>query len=189
MKILIAILLSYLLGSISFAYLLGRLKGIDMKSQGSGNLGAKNALQVMGKKEALVVLIGDVGKGSLVVYLSSLIDQNELVIYLSAIAVVTGHIFSIFLNFTGGKGLATVAGTLLVISPLILIIEISIGLSAVFLTKKNIYLSAIIMIVFFPLAVYAVKGYGIAFFFGIVLMILTLFSHRKHIVEIFSGSK
>lgn len=96
--------LSYLIGSINFAYLVAKYKKLDISSSGSGNPGTSNVMRTIGKKYAAIVLIGDVLKGFLPIFL---FDENLL---LCGFAAVIGHIYPIFYKFKGGKGVATYIG-------------------------------------------------------------------------------
>ncbi|PMP92679.1 MAG: acyl-phosphate glycerol 3-phosphate acyltransferase, partial [Desulfurella sp.] len=111
---------SFLIGSIPSGYLIGKTKGIDLKSTGSGNIGASNAYRVLGKKEALLTLLFDMAKGFIVVLCVEKIPfaQNlkEILVPVSIVSVVLGHDFSIFLKFKGGKGVATTYGSILIYS-------------------------------------------------------------------------
>ena len=100
------IILSYFLGSINFAYITARIKGIDISSSGSGNPGTSNVLRTLGKGSAAIVLIGDLLKGAIpVIFFSE--DQYFL---LYGVAAVLGHIYPVFYKFKGGKGVATYLG-------------------------------------------------------------------------------
>ena len=113
----IALVISYLIGSFPSGYLAGRfLKGIDLREKGSGSTGATNVLRHIGKGPALIVLLIDIGKGIAAVYLAKALlfnDALEVVLGLSALA---GHIWPIWLNWKGGKAVATGLGMLLGIS-------------------------------------------------------------------------
>jgi glycerol-3-phosphate acyltransferase PlsY len=102
--------LSYLLGSIPSAYLLGRIYGIDMRQAGSGNIGTMNTRATLGWKPAVLVLVLDLAKGMLAVYMASIAGANLM---LAGSMAVLGHIYPLWLNFRGGKGLATGAGALI----------------------------------------------------------------------------
>ena len=100
------VILSYLLGSINFAYITARMKGIDISSEGSGNPGTSNVLRTLGKGSAAIVLFGDLLKGAIpIVFFYQ--DQYFLVYGLAA---VVGHIYPVFYRFKGGKGVATYVG-------------------------------------------------------------------------------
>ena len=104
--------LSYLIGSINFAYLVAKYKKLDISSSGSGNPGTSNVMRTIGKKYAVIVLIGDVLKGFLPIFL---FDENLL---LCGFAAVIGHIYPIFYKFKGGKGVATYVGVYIAFSTL-----------------------------------------------------------------------
>ena len=105
------IILSYFLGSINFAYITARIKGIDISSSGSGNPGTSNVLRTLGKGSAAIVLIGDLLKGAIpVIFFSE--DQYFL---LYGVAAVLGHIYPVFYKFKGGKGVATYLGVYIAI--------------------------------------------------------------------------
>ena len=100
------IILSYFLGSINFAYIMAKVKGIDIASSGSGNPGTSNALRTLGKGSAVIVLVGDLLKGALPIIF--FYEDQYFLIY--GVAAVLGHIYPIFYKFKGGKGVATYLG-------------------------------------------------------------------------------
>lgn len=126
-KMVSGLIVSYLIGSIPFAYLLGRItRGIDLRQYGSGNLGATNAFRVLGKGTGTTVLILDILKGTLAVlcaksffYSDNSGISEHLFLCLAAVAVVCGHNWTIFLRFKGGKGVATSLGVLIAFSILV----------------------------------------------------------------------
>ena len=102
----LVVIVSYLLGSINFAYITARIKGIDISSEGSGNPGTSNVLRTLGKGSAAIVLLGDLLKGAIpIIFFYQ--DQYFLVYGLAA---VVGHIYPVFYKFKGGKGVATYLG-------------------------------------------------------------------------------
>jgi glycerol-3-phosphate acyltransferase PlsY len=120
MQIALAVLAAYLLGSVPFAMVSSRIFGLaDPRSYGSGNPGATNVLRSGNKKAALVTLIGDALKGWAAVFIASQLGLSDTVVGLVALAVFFGHLFPIFLKFKGGKGVATAAGVLLALDPLL----------------------------------------------------------------------
>ena len=106
------IALSYLIGSLNFAYIVAKYKKLDISSSGSGNPGTSNVMRTIGKRYAAIVLIGDVLKGFLPIYL---FDENLL---LCGLAALVGHIYPIFYKFKGGKGVATYVGMYIAFSTL-----------------------------------------------------------------------
>ncbi len=116
-----ALLLSYLAGGIPFGLLFSRMAGKDVRQEGSGNIGATNVNRVLGKKLGILTLLCDVVKGFLPVFVASLIlpmgDNWELFVGLCGLVAVLGHMFSPYLGFAGGKGVATALGVFLFFSP------------------------------------------------------------------------
>ena len=120
MQTALAIVAAYLLGSVPFAMISSRIFGLaDPRSYGSGNPGATNVLRSGNKKAALVTLIGDALKGWVAVFVAQKMGFSDNVIGLVALAVFFGHLFPVFLRFRGGKGVATAAGVLFALDPLL----------------------------------------------------------------------
>ena len=114
----LGIVVGYLLGSIPSAYILGRLvKGVDIRTAGTGNVGALNVYQEVGPAAAVAVLVADVSKGVVAVLLPSWIGAPGWASYASAFSVVAGHTWPVFLSFHGGKGAATIFGVGLALAP------------------------------------------------------------------------
>lgn len=116
MNPLVAFLISYLIGSIPTAYIIGKIYGIDIRDYGSGNMGATNVYRILGKKPGIITFIIDLAKGFIPTYLAMNLFQNPLVIIGCGFFSVIGHIFTVFLNFKGGKGVATSTGVFLAIA-------------------------------------------------------------------------
>ncbi|MDN5247699.1 MAG: glycerol-3-phosphate 1-O-acyltransferase PlsY [Wolbachia endosymbiont of Tyrophagus putrescentiae] len=113
----IVLILSYVLGSIPFSLIITKLKGIDLRSVGSGNIGATNVFRTGNKCLAALALLLDSLKGFIAVYISQQFFHNEsFYIYISAVLAVLGHMFPIWLKFKGGKGVATTLGVLLALN-------------------------------------------------------------------------
>ena len=112
-KILITVIISYLVGSISPAILLGKAGGINIKKEGSGNAGTTNVLRVMGGKAALITLCVDILKGVLPAVIFASVFSGDVYGYLACIAAFVGHVFPIYFGFKGGKGVAVAFGGLL----------------------------------------------------------------------------
>lgn len=117
-----AVLAAYLLGSIPFAVVVSRCYGLaDPRSYGSKNPGATNVLRSGNKQAAILTLLGDAMKGVLAVALAEALRLSPLVVGLVAIAVFAGHLYPVFLRFKGGKGVATAAGVILALDPILAI--------------------------------------------------------------------
>ena len=134
------LVLSYILGSIPFGVIIGKkLKGIDIREHGSKNIGSTNAIRVLGKPVGYLVFLCDVFKGMAIIILVKILESCELWIspidylYYGASAII-GHSFSIFLNFKGGKAVATSLGVVLILSPLTAIACLIVFVIALFIT-------------------------------------------------------
>ncbi|MFN4342687.1 MAG: glycerol-3-phosphate 1-O-acyltransferase PlsY [Azonexus sp.] len=120
MPTVLALLAAYLLGSVPFAMISSKVFGLaDPRTYGSGNPGATNVLRSGNKKAALMTLIGDALKGSVAVLIAQQMGLSNTVIALVALAVFLGHLYPVFLKFKGGKGVATAAGVLLALDPIL----------------------------------------------------------------------
>lgn len=178
---------SYLMGSISFAYITGRMKGLDLRREGSGTLGARNVKRVVGKGAAFVVLLLDLVKGAGAVYLASLMSDSDQASMTGWLGVICGHGWPIFLRFKGGKGLASSVGALLVISPLILLYELALG-GILLLLSKQVYLSATLMAALLPLFIY-LFGKPETFAIAILISAVILILHRQNIREMINKKR
>ncbi len=128
-------IIAYLLGSIPFALIIGKIGyKIDVREHGSGNLGATNAFRVLGIKAGSIVIIGDILKGTAAVLLPQLFDANVYPLIIGIIAVL-GHTYPIFAKFKGGKAVATSGGMILGINPFLFIIMIATFLLSLYLSK------------------------------------------------------
>jgi acyl phosphate:glycerol-3-phosphate acyltransferase len=114
---MLSILLGYLAGSVPFAYLLARRRGIDVRTAGSGNVGAANVLRTTGAWRGVIVMALDMGKGMAAVALAGLLAGGTSLIALSGAAAIVGHIYPVWLRFHGGKGVAVAAGVFTMLSP------------------------------------------------------------------------
>lgn len=137
MTVLAYVALAYLVGSFPTSYLIGRLRGIDLREHGSGNLGATNTFRVLGAWPALPVLVVDVLKGfapaAYFVSWDGSGDARLIVIY--GLAAILGHVWPVFLKFRGGKGIATGAGVLLALAPVTTILALLVWIGVVSLTR------------------------------------------------------
>lgn len=142
---------AYLLGSVSFSVLLVKLtQGLDVRTLGSGNAGATNALRVAGKKAGIAVLALDMIKGMTAVAVPRALDAPPAVVGGAAVAVVLGHVYPVFFGFRGGKGVATSAGALGTMAPAALALGLVV-FAVVVLWKRYVSLGSIVTAATFPL--------------------------------------
>jgi acyl phosphate:glycerol-3-phosphate acyltransferase len=129
------LLASYLLGAIPTSYLAARARGIDLGSHGSKNLGATNLYRLLGWKFAVPVALFDMAKGAIpVLVFAPRVSSSELFALLCGVVAVLGHVFSVFVRFKGGKGVATAAGVMVGLAPLALAVSLGVWVALVFLT-------------------------------------------------------
>ena len=117
MNAVLAVTVGYLVGSIPFAFLLSRHRGIDLRRTGSGNPGASNVLRTSGVRAAMLAMVLDGVKGTIVVLIAQLLSAGAIAAVIAAFASVIGHVYPIWLRFRGGKGVATAAGAFAVLAP------------------------------------------------------------------------
>lgn len=114
----IALVVAYLLGSIPSGHIAGRLRGVDLRTMGSGNMGAANVFRTLGKKMGIAVLVADIAKGAVAVVIAGALTDDPWPLAAGCVAV-AGHIFPVWLRFRGGKGVATAAGVIVGLMPLV----------------------------------------------------------------------
>ena len=137
MKVLLLASLAFLLGSLPTGLLIAKVRGVDLKETGSGNIGATNVLRTTGKGPALLTLIGDSAKGAVAVLIARYFGAGVFFEGVVGLCAVLGHTFSLFLKFRGGKGVATSLGVLTIYSPQTGLLTIIIWLMTVLITRYS----------------------------------------------------
>ena len=194
----IIFLITYLIGSINFGLILASIQGLDLRSQGSGNAGATNALRILGTRSGIFVFIGDALKGYLALYFCNLIlfQQESLLfsssdyLFLALIFSLIGHCYPIWFNFRGGKGAATALGAFLFIDPYFTVFPI-IGFLVVFLISRFVGLSTIsAFFILFLQTFFIDHGIHHNFHaFSLVIFLFILYTHRSNIQSMFKGTE
>jgi glycerol-3-phosphate acyltransferase PlsY len=171
----------YLVGSISWAYLAVRaLRGDDLRAQGTGNLGARNAMRSVGPGWALAVGLGDAAKGASGVMLARFLVGTPFSEWTALFFVLLGHCYSIFLKGAGGKGLAAGMGGILLISPVLLGMALGVGAVALVLSR-TIYTMAVFSVLSLPVIYVLWAGAGAELIPLLALVLLVLWRHRRHL--------
>ena len=179
--------IGYLVGSLNSAILVCKsLQLGDPRTEGSGNPGATNVLRIAGKMPALIVLLGDILKGLLPVLIAKVIDIDGFELALIALACVIGHIFPLFFNFQGGKGVATAFGSLLILSASVAIVVAIVWGVVVFTTKYISLASLIAGILSTVLILFAHTAYFLPLF---VITTLIIFRHKDNINRLKLGTE
>jgi glycerol-3-phosphate acyltransferase PlsY len=180
----------YLLGSIPVGYLIGRSYGIDIRTKGSGNIGAANILRVIGKGPAAITLLLDTVKGFLPTILARqvcLLPPGWIIAI--GLAAIIGHTFSIFLKFKGGKGVATSLGVLIGLSPLTALFALLVWL-AVFAASRIVSFASLAAALSLPPLLWYLANRQPAFLaFGVLIAVLVFLAHRNNIKRLFSGQE
>lgn len=182
MKIVLIITICYLLGSLPFGYIMGKLfKKVDIREFGSGNIGASNVLRTLGPLLASLVIIGDVGKGILSIYLVKYFNiDSSLILAIAGLAVICGHDWSLFLGFKGGKGIATTFGVVLALNPTISILAVTVW-GVVLITSKYASLSSICALISILIFTILFKQPYEYIVFSAIILIIAIFKHKENI--------
>jgi len=183
-------LISYIIGSIPFSYIITRLfKGKDIRKLGTKNVGAMNAVSVAGLIPGLIALFLDVSKGALVVYLTEKITGSLAVSLFAGLFAVAGHNWPIFLKFKGGKGIATAIGILLLKSPLSILILYLIIIPIIILITNDSFMSASVGFLIFPLILWFLEKNIWFLIFGILLALIIVIRHLNELKTYFEGRR
>ncbi len=195
-KVLISIVISYIIGAIPFSFIIGKVNGHDVRKEGSCNPGASNVLRVCGKKAGIAAYICDIGKGMIAVIvpsfiLSDIILTHSFILIFCAVASILGHVFSIFLGFKGGKGVATSAGSMFMLAPVSLIITMVFFFIGLFASRKTVAIGSTVAALSFPIVLsllYFKANFLYRIFFNVnyvvllpIAILLAIFIIIKHI--------
>ena len=187
---------AYLIGSIPFGLIFTRGSGVDLRSTGSRNIGATNVLRSVGKVPAILTLLSDGLKGAIPVMICKYIlstsnpemSAGELWISAVGLSAVLGHMFSVFLGFRGGKGVATGIGVIAAYTPSVSLILIGIWITVAIVSKYS-SLAAVTAVLSLPV-IYVIQGESaITISFAIILAALIIIKHKSNISNLMSGSE
>jgi glycerol-3-phosphate acyltransferase PlsY len=133
---------AYFIGSIPFGFLAGKMRGVDIRDHGSGNIGATNVLRTLGKPVGITVLLLDIAKGVVPVLLTQKFSDSSLIPIVTAVATILGHNYTCFLGFKGGKGIATSAGALAPLLPIPMLVALLLWIT-LFLATRYVSVASI----------------------------------------------
>lgn len=192
-KLIFLFFFSYLLGSIPFALLVSLPQGVDPRKEGSKNPGATNVARLLGKKWGIVTFLGDSLKGVLALlvaflFLDKIPYPKELVLAGTAFFAVLGHLFSIFLKFKGGKGVATSIGVFLVLAPKAMLISLVIFLIAVFISNY-VSVGSLLATALLPLNIFLMNYPSEYIMCSFFLAILIWIKHKDNIKRLLKGEE
>ncbi len=202
MERLICVAIGYLFGLIQTGYIYGKIRHVDIRKHGSGNAGATNALRTLGWKAGVITFLGDCLKCVLAVWIvRGIFAQNpnvELLAMYSGLGAVLGHNYPFYLNFKGGKGIASTAGLILAVHPL-LFLTIAVVFVVILLTTKYVSLGSIVIMLLFVAEIiwfgqigeFHLSGMALYEFYGIaaLLAVLAIYRHRANIRRLLTGTE
>jgi acyl phosphate:glycerol-3-phosphate acyltransferase len=197
----LVLIISYLFGSIPAGYVAGRIAGVDIRKSGSGNVGATNVTRVLGKSYGYPVFAIDFLKGLAAVRVSTLIATHaqfprtsmELIGIIAAVSCVIGHAFPIWLQFTGGKGVATSAGSLFGLMPIAVLIGAAIWI-IIFQVTRYVSVASIMAAVALPIIIFIMISLNQAhatalLYFSICLAVVVILRHRSNLSRLARGTE
>lgn len=182
---IVCVAIAYLLGCISPSTIIGKIYGVDIKKEGSGNAGTTNALRVLGKKAALITLVIDIFKGVAAVLIGTYFGDKETGM-LCAVAVFCGHLWPVFYRFKGGKGVATAFGVLTTVyPPLGLSLLAVVGILTV-ISKRMSVGSIGGALLFTPICLMLYPAF---LYYGMVMAAIIIIKHRTNIMRLIHGEE
>ncbi len=180
----LSVIIGYLLGSFPTAYIIARIKkGIDIREVGVRNMGGANVFREVGKREGIITLIIDMGKGALSIYIAQLLAVSLPWVLATGFAAMVGHNYPLYLGFRGGKGIATVMGIFFMLSP-IAMAGTTVIIGIILFTTRSFFVAIEIAFPFFLLLIWVTEGIGPIFFFALVIVAFQLFRSRGRLKEI-----
>ncbi|HUB80374.1 MAG TPA: glycerol-3-phosphate 1-O-acyltransferase PlsY [Bryobacteraceae bacterium] len=190
MTILLAAAIAYVLGAIPFGYLLVKwTTGRDVRSGGSGNIGATNVLRTTGRAAGIATLLLDIGKGYLAVWIAGRLSNHDaMTMSVAALAVMAGHAYPVFLGFHGGKAVASFVGSFLCLTPLALgaVLVVFVGVVA---WTRYISMGSVVSAATFPLAVWLFERDVIMLAAALIAGAFIIYKHSSNIQRLHSGSE
>jgi glycerol-3-phosphate acyltransferase PlsY len=190
MNILLAAAIAYVLGAIPFGYLLVKTTtGRDVRTGGSGNIGATNVMRTTGRAAGIATLLLDIGKGYLAVWIAGrLSDQGVMAMCVAALAVMAGHAYPVFLRFQGGKAVASFVGAFLCLSPLALGAVLVVFVVVVAWTRF-ISMGSVVSAATFPLAVWLMQKDLTMLAAALIAGAFIIYKHSNNIQRLHAGNE
>lgn len=186
---IVSVVLGYLIGSVPFALLVARRWGApDLRTVGSGNLGATNVLRASGMTAGVLVALLDVAKGAAGVLLAARLDGPSATPAVAGLAAIVGHIYPIWLRFRGGKGVATACGVFAALAPLAIPLALGVFFAAAWLTRY-ISVGSVLASAALPPIAYAMGSDPPIVVVALAAAMLIVFRHRSNIARVWTGTE
>ena len=185
---IILTILSYLLGSVPSGFLVGSSAGVDVRGEGSGNIGATNVARTLGWKKGLLTLGFDVAKGFLPVLAAQLLDLGAGAAAAAGLAAFAGHLYPVFLGFKGGKGVATAAGVYIAAMPLGVLVLVGV-FALVVVASRRVSPASMAAAVLAPAVAWALSYPQEVAWMSLVIGVLVVVRHRENIRRLVAGEE
>lgn len=187
--IVVLMIVAYILGSIPNALWIGKVfKGIDVREHGSKNTGSTNAARVLGAKLGILTLILDISKGAIPTLIATMLLDSSISVILVGICAISGHSFSIFMKFKGGKAVATTVGVFIVLVPGAILLA-AVIFFLVFGITRYVSLSSMIGAISLPIWIILFYKNIPLTIFGIIIAILIIVRHKSNIQRLLNGTE
>jgi glycerol-3-phosphate acyltransferase PlsY len=187
-SLFLAVVSAYLCGSIPTGVLIARRLGVEVRKVGSGNIGATNVARSVGKTAGLLTLVGDAAKGLIPVLVVRFLNLGETTVAATAVAALLGHLFPLFLGFSGGKGVATGLGVFLGLAPYAILLALLLFL-AVFALFRIVSLSSLVATAATPLLLLMLAHPREHVVAGLVIALLIIVRHHENIARLWKGQE
>ncbi len=187
---LIILIIAYLLGSINTSIIVSKIMiGDDIRNHGSGNAGATNTLRTVGKKGAILVVVGDILKAVVAVLIAKLLSDNQNAVYIAGIGAVLGHNFPLYFRFKGGKGIIVSTVAILFAEPVLGLITVVVAI-LIMAISRYVSLGSILGAVLFVVLAIVFKTPDTEFIvFAAMLALLAIYMHRSNISRLLAGNE
>ncbi len=186
--LILVVVLAYLCGAIPTGVILTKRLGLDIRTMGSGNVGATNVARSAGKKVGLLTLLGDIVKGLIPVLLVRFLGLGEAALACAAVAALVGHVFSPFLGFSGGKGVATGLGVLLGIAPHVILFAL-VFFIVTFAASRIVSLASLVATAVTPFLLWWLAYPSARLYAGVLIALLIIVRHHENIVRLRNGQE
>lgn len=188
LRAVLVILASYLIGSVPTGFILGSLSGVDIRSEGSGNIGATNVARTLGWVAGVATLLVDTAKGLIPVIFALWLGFGPDLVATAGLAAFLGHVFSVFLRFRGGKGVATALGILVGVTPLVAPVLVASFLVVAGLTRR-VSMGSLAAAAVCPVAVWGLSYAQPYIWLSLILGVLVILRHHDNIRRMLAGKE
>jgi acyl phosphate:glycerol-3-phosphate acyltransferase len=188
METYVLVLIAYMIGSIPTGYIVGSLAGVDVRKAGSGNVGATNVARVVGRRQGIFTFFADAAKGFVPVIVALTLGLGPAAVAAVGMGAFLGHLYPVFLNFRGGKGVATALGVFLALAPWAAVVLIVVFMG-IFATTRLVSLSSMAAAVCAPIVLWLFSCPPAWIFMSLLMAVMVTLRHRGNIQRLLSGTE